>query len=135
MTKLLHTTSLRYASGQAARNQIVTVFVRDTDTLAELFEDAAGTVPLANPTRADHIGNLAFYNDPGYYDWEAYDARVPFDVTSIGDGSAIVAQLDTLSASVTTLETTVSGHLASSRPHSAAESGRDFAGWYNAGIA
>jgi hypothetical protein len=135
VTKTLFTTTVRYANGQVARNQAVTIFNRGAETLPDLYEDAAATIPLTNPLRTDYVGNLAFYLDPGYYDIEAYDVRVPFDITSIGDGSAIVAQVSGLESTVVTLGETVSTHISSPRPHQAAESGRDFAGWYNAGIA
>lgn len=124
---ILYRTNVRYASGQVAAHLAVDVYLRGTDTHAELFADINGNTPVSNPVLTDETGNVSFYLENGLYDLEAYGSRVPFDITSIGDGSALLAQ-------VTELQIDLDTHLASPEPHPAATSGRNFGAWFNAGI-
>jgi hypothetical protein len=78
--KILVTENFRYANGQVAAHQAISVFVRDTSTFASLYEDELATIPLSNPLSADAVGNLNFYVEEGSYDFFVFGTRVPFDV-------------------------------------------------------
>jgi hypothetical protein len=81
MAGVLTTSNFRYASGQIASKQPISVYLRGTATLAQLWQDDDETIPLVNPPKTDAAGNVWFYVSPGEYDYEAFGVRVPFDVT------------------------------------------------------
>lgn len=56
-----------YPDTSLAVGALARVFDDLTNTLASLFADAAGTIPLPNPLAVNGSGYLTFYTDPGYY--------------------------------------------------------------------
>jgi hypothetical protein len=61
-----------FRTSQLAAGERAYVFPRDSSAPASLFADAAGTVPLANPTATDGSGFLTFYATAGDY-WISID--------------------------------------------------------------
>ena len=71
------------------------VFNHGTAVLASLYQDDAGTIPLANPMTSDaQYGSFKFYVNPGHYDLSftkpgytfepINDMQVPQDVLTLG---------------------------------------------------
>lgn len=80
--------NFRFANGQPAANHDIDVFIRDTITRPDLFNDSIGLEPVPNPVTTDLIGNVDFYIDTGFYDFGAMGIRVPFDaVEGTGGGT------------------------------------------------
>lgn len=74
---------VRYRSGNAASN----VYVRIESApgvLAELYSDAEGLTPAANPIQTDDLGNLFFHAVSGSYEMVVGTERVPFFVAPLG---------------------------------------------------
>jgi hypothetical protein len=78
-----------YPSGTIAAGIPARVFELDSNTLAVLWADAAGTVPLANPTATNGAGRLIFWAEEGEYwlhlDSESFRVRIgpePIDPAS-----------------------------------------------------
>ena len=69
-----------FPSGGLAANVVARVFVHNSNTLATLYADAGGTVPLANPLSTSGTGRLEFYAEEGKYwihiDSEAFEVAV-----------------------------------------------------------
>lgn len=67
-------------SGAVAANVPARVFQHASNTLAALYADAGGTVPLTNPTATDAAGRLEFWVEEGMYwlhiDSEAFEIAV-----------------------------------------------------------
>lgn len=78
--------NFRYANGQVAAHQPITVVYRGTTSEAPLYVALSGSGALPNPITTDAQGNAAFYADEGVYDFLALGARVPFDIV-LGGGS------------------------------------------------
>lgn len=55
-------------TGQPQRQALATIYLANSNTLASLYEDKAGTIPLQNPRLTDERGNLHFYAEHGEYD-------------------------------------------------------------------
>lgn len=87
MSRDLVRESFRYANGQMAVRQPITVVYRGTDTLAPVYTALAGLEQASNPLRADSLGTVAFYAETGLYDFLALGARIPFDIEDAGGGS------------------------------------------------
>jgi len=74
-----------YATGELAANQRAAVFgPGDQNTFASIFSDAGLTVPLANPTTTDALGELTFYAADGEY-W--------IFVGAVGTGDSVLINL------------------------------------------
>jgi hypothetical protein len=69
-----------FPSGELATSVTARVFLHDTNTLASLWADAAGTVPLANPLATSATGRLEFWAEEGRYwihiDSEAFEVAI-----------------------------------------------------------
>lgn len=69
-----------FPSGALATDVVARVFEHSTNTLATLWADAGGTVPLANPLSTSGTGRLEFYAEEGAYwvhiDSEAFEIAV-----------------------------------------------------------
>lgn len=63
-----------FPSGELAASVTARVFVHDANTLATLFADAGGTVPLANPASTSAAGRLEFWVEEGEY-WVHIDSE------------------------------------------------------------
>jgi hypothetical protein len=79
VTRLLIHQNFRYASGQIADGEDVSIVGRGTLTEATLYPAAVGGATLPNPLIADESGNISFYIDVGSYDYIVNGARIPFD--------------------------------------------------------
>lgn len=90
---------LTYPDGTPAANDPVTVTTLSGE-LATLFEDPAGTIPLANPVNTDDYGNLLFFAEDGWYQLvvRGYTQRIHLEAR--GE----LAQETTLADSVELLE-------------------------------
>lgn len=68
-----------YPNGVIASNRTARVFPLESNTFAPLFADAAGTIPIANPTATNGAGRLIFWAEEGDYwihiDSESFQAR------------------------------------------------------------
>lgn len=84
-----------FPSGLLARNVPAQVFPENSNVLATLWADAAGTTPLANPTATTNAGALSFWAADGDY-WIHMDSE-SFLVT-VGPGAASVSPSDTVTA-------------------------------------
>lgn len=100
MTRVLVQDNFRYESGQVSSGEDITVVLRGTSTLVTLYVASAGPTQLSNPMIADDSGNVAFYVDPGSYDFLSNGGRVPFDAIT-PSGSDFYAQHDQSSALAT----------------------------------
>lgn len=69
-----------FPSGELATSVTARVFLHEANTLATLYADAGGTVPLANPAATSGAGRLEFWVEEGRYwihiDSESFDVAV-----------------------------------------------------------
>lgn len=118
----------------------VTVKLSGTNTLATLFSDAAGTVPLTNPVVTDTRGIFQFYAADGRYDLTfSATGFSPYTFTDISideqDSASTIAftpaggisantvagaltELDSDKENVGVAASSMAAHLAASNPHS-----------------
>ena len=86
-----------FPSGDLAASVPARVFLHDTNTLATLWADEAGTVPLANPSSTSAAGRLEFWVEEGRYwvhiDSESFDVAVGAseEAATIADITAAVS--------------------------------------------
>lgn len=90
------------AQGNIIQAMNASVFLKGTQTLAALFSDSAGTLPITNPVVTDFLGNFAFYAANGRYDIQLSKANLPtsilpdvllFDPFGGGGGALAPAQI------------------------------------------
>lgn len=80
MALALYSDAFWFPDGSTAANVPARVFQPDNSTLATLWADQAGTIPLANPLPTDGVGVLTFYATVGSY-WLHLDTEAfPIDV-------------------------------------------------------
>lgn len=96
-----------FPSGPLAASVPARVFEPDTNTLASLWADAAGTVPLAQPLTTSTTGVLTFWAEEGEY-WLHLDT----ESFRIGVGAAAQA------ATAGDITAAVATHTAATDPHS-----------------
>lgn len=63
-----------FPNGAIASNTPARVFLQHFNTLAPLYADLAGTIPLPNPLNTDAFGNLTFFAEEGKY-WVHMDSE------------------------------------------------------------
>jgi hypothetical protein len=80
--------TLEYTTGGPIANQLVSVRLRGSLQLAELFSDETEVAGAANPVMTDADGVLVFFAAAGYYDLVFHDVEVPIVVGSPGGGEA-----------------------------------------------
>lgn len=97
-----------YPSGDLAANVAVRVFELDSNTLAPLFTDGTGTVPLANPITTSAAGVATFWVEAGEYwlhaDSEAFRISVGLPPVTPTEIAALQAAIATLQADMTAAE-------------------------------
>lgn len=82
-----YTETFWFSSGVLAASVQAAVFPENSSSFATLYADAAGTIPLANPTSTDASGVLDFWAESGSY-WVHLDSEsflVPVGA-SVNDG-------------------------------------------------
>lgn len=67
MVLALYTDKFWFPSGELAVGVAVRVFPLNSNILAPLFADLAGTIPKANPLTTDGTGSISFYAEEGEY--------------------------------------------------------------------
>lgn len=82
-----------FPSGQLATSVPARVFHHATNTLATLYADAAGTIPLANPLSTSGTGRLEFWVEEGTY-WVHIDSEA-FEI-AVGTAAQPATQQDIL---------------------------------------
>ena len=108
-----------YPTGSIAANVTARVFPLSSNTFAPIFADAAGTVPLANPTTTNAAGRLIFWAEEGEYwvhiDTETFMVSVGLPPVTPGEIAAIQADVAALQGDMTAVEgdvTTLQGQMA-----------------------
>lgn len=105
MALALYSQKFWYPSGALAPGVVSRVFLHDTNTLAPLWADAGGTVPIGQPLLTDAAGFLTFWIEEGTYwlhlDTESFEITVP---AGSGGPFATVAQLQAVSDELTAHE-------------------------------
>lgn len=91
-----------FPTGGLAASVPARVFEHDTNTLATLWADSGGTVPLANPLPTSATGRLDFWVEEGQY-WVHIDSEA-FDI-AVGAAAQPATQQDILDE-VTRADTT-----------------------------
>lgn len=74
----------------------ITVYLTGTTTPATLFNDAAGTIPLANPLITDGFGRFYFHAPDGRYDIAVVTGYGAYQVNDVlmFDGAAYSSEVD-----------------------------------------
>jgi hypothetical protein len=80
-----------FPSGALATGVEARVFVHTTNTLAALYADAGGTIPLTNPTATSAAGRLEFWVEEGAY-WIHVDSET-FEI-AVGAAADAATQQD-----------------------------------------
>jgi hypothetical protein len=89
--------------GNAKRGRPITIYLRGTSTLAELFTDRTKSTPAPNPTNTDNNGNLSVFLEPGDYDGLMDGVTLPFSAvrdphelidTELADGAVTTAKIE-----------------------------------------
>lgn len=95
-----------FPSGALAASVPARVFQHESNTLAALWADEAGTVPLANPLSTSGTGRLEFWVEDGAY-WVHIDSET-FEI-AVGASEQAATQGD--------ITTAVAAHVAADDPH------------------
>ncbi|WP_329336076.1 SGNH/GDSL hydrolase family protein [Streptomyces sp. NBC_01352] len=82
-----------FPSGALASSVVARVFQHETNTLATLYADGAGTTPLANPLSTSGTGRLEFWVEEGRY-WVHIDSEA-FEI-AVGAAAQAATQQDIL---------------------------------------
>lgn len=79
---------LEYTTGGPIANQPISVRLRGSLAMAELFSDEAETASAENPVFTDGSGDLVFFAEAGYYDLVFGGVEKPIIVGSPGGSEA-----------------------------------------------
>lgn len=111
-----YTDKFWYPSGALATGVLVRIFPIDSNILAPLFANLAGTIPLANPLTTDATGSISFFAEEGEYwlhaDSESFKISVGLPEVTPGEIAALQAEINAVEVDVTTLEGQMSAALA-----------------------
>jgi hypothetical protein len=101
-----------YPNGTLAPSIPVRIFPLNSNILAPLFADLAGTVPLPNPLTTSGTGAISFYAEQGEYwmhaDTEAFQIAVGLTPVTPGELAALQAEIDAVEVEVDVLQTGLS---------------------------
>jgi hypothetical protein len=97
-----------YPNGTLATSVAVRIFPLNSNILAPLFADLAGTVPLPNPLTTSGTGTISFYAEQGEYwmhaDTEAFQIAVGLTPVTPGELAALQAEIDAVEVEVDVLQ-------------------------------
>lgn len=103
-----YTDKFWYPSGALATGVLVRIFPIDSNILAPLFANLAGTIPLANPLTTDATGSISFFAEEGEYwlhaDSESFKIGVGIPDVTPGEIAALQAEIDAVEVDVTVLQ-------------------------------
>src|SRR5688500_4350765 len=93
-----YTDKFWYPDGTLATNIAVRIFPLNSNILAPLFANLAGTVPLDNPLTTSGTGTISFYAEQGEYwmhaDSESFRIAVGLTPVTPGELAALQAEID-----------------------------------------
>jgi hypothetical protein len=111
-----YTDKFWYPNGALATGVLVRVFPLNSNILAPLYANLAGTIPLANPLTTDGTGSISFFAEAGMYwlhaDTESFQISVGLPAVTPGEIAALQAEIDAVEVDVTTLEGQMSSAIA-----------------------
>ena len=99
-----YTDKFWYPNGTLATGVLVRIFPIDSNILAPLFANLAGTIPLANPLTTDATGSISFFAEAAEYwlhaDSESFRISVGLPEVTPGEIAALQAEIDAVEADV-----------------------------------
>lgn len=104
-----YTDKFWYPSGALATGVQVRVFPLNSNILAPLFANLAGTIPIGNPVTTDATGSITFYVEAGEYwlhaDSEAFRTSIGVPEVTPAEIAALQGDVSTLQGEMTAVET------------------------------
>lgn len=103
-----YTDKFWYPDGTLATNIAVRIFPLNSNILAPLFANLAGTVPLGNPLTTSGTGTVSFFAEEGEYwmhaDSESFRIAVGLPPVTPGELAALQAEIDAVEVDVMSLQ-------------------------------